>query len=85
MLLTGCLTKRLANWAVNNEVLCSAQKGFMPFDGAFKNNYVLEQLIQLTHANGEKELCIASIDITNAFGKTPHPCILKSVCVWHWR
>lgn len=42
-LFTGCLTKRLIDWASNENVLCPAQKGFMPYDGAFENNYVFSQ------------------------------------------
>lgn len=47
------------------------QKGFLPHDGVFENNYVLEQVMK-KHKIKKKDLFMASIDLSNAFGSLPH-------------
>lgn len=42
----------------------------MTFDGAFKNNYILQYKLQHARKTG-KVFCWASIDFTNAFGSIP--------------
>lgn len=78
-LFTGCLTKRIINWASGNKVLCPAQKGFLPFDGAFKNNYVFDQFQQSCRRSSKKEMCLASIDIANAFETVPHEAVIRAL------
>lgn len=54
-LFTGCLSKRLTDWAVGNKVLCAAQKGFMPYDGAFENCYVFDQFQNHVRKSEDRE------------------------------
>ena len=66
------------NWVLDNEVLSPSQKGFMPYDGSFENNFMLQSL--LNEARTKKtELCFASIDISNTFGSIPHQAVLKAL------
>lgn len=51
----------------------------MPFDGAFENNYMFMRIFQDTIKNQHKELCVASIDLANAFGCMPHKAIKRAV------
>ncbi|KAG8184378.1 hypothetical protein JTE90_006781 [Oedothorax gibbosus] len=73
-LLTGCLATRLTNWLSAEEVLSTAQKGFMPFDGTFEHHFLVSREIRRTKTKGE-ELCLAQIDLANAFGSVPHAAI----------
>lgn len=61
-----------------NDVLCSAQKGFMPYDGAFENNYVFQQKLQFARRASNRELCAALIDLSNAFGSVSHSSIRRA-------
>lgn len=60
-LFTGCLAKRLIDWISSNEVLCPAQKGFLPFDGAFENNYIFMKKFQATRRSLDKQLCVRQL------------------------
>lgn len=71
--------QRLIDWISSNEGLCPAQKGFLPFDGAFENNYIFMKKFQATRRSPDKQLCIASIDLANAFGSMPHAAILRAL------
>ncbi|KAG8175000.1 hypothetical protein JTE90_014335 [Oedothorax gibbosus] len=73
-LLTGCLASRLSAWMASEDVLSSAQKGFLPFDGTFEHHYLVSREILRTKTEGE-DLCMAQIDLANAFGSVPHAAI----------
>ncbi|XP_035229971.1 uncharacterized protein LOC118201920 [Stegodyphus dumicola] len=77
-LFCGCLARRFTNWILNNDVLSPAQKGFLPFDGVFENNFIVQQRIQLARTS-KSDLCLASLDIGNAFGALPHAAIFQSL------
>lgn len=55
-LFTGCLAKRIIDWIASNEILCPAQKGFLPFDGAFENNYIFLKKFQSTRRSAHRQL-----------------------------
>ncbi|KAG8171475.1 hypothetical protein JTE90_003315 [Oedothorax gibbosus] len=73
-LLTGCLASRLTTWLSCEGVLSDAQKGFLPFDGTFEHHFLVSREIRRTKTSGE-ELCMAQIDLANAFGSVPHAAI----------
>lgn len=77
-LFTGCLAKRMITWVERYGILSTCQKGFLPFDGCFENNYILNHLFQSTRLTGE-QLCIASLDISNAFGSIPHTAVFTAL------
>nr|XP_037289623.1 uncharacterized protein LOC119183546 [Rhipicephalus microplus] len=41
-LYAGCLTTRLQRWLGDHAVLSRCQKGFLPYDGVFEHNFVLQ-------------------------------------------
>lgn len=57
-LFTGCLTKRIIDWISTNEVLSPAQRGFLPFHGAFENNYMFPYKFQETCRSPNQQLCL---------------------------
>ncbi|GIY24080.1 retrovirus-related Pol polyprotein from type-2 retrotransposable element R2DM [Caerostris darwini] len=51
-----------------------AQKGFTPFDGVMEHNFVLQR--RMEHARASKtNICLAFLDISNAFGALQHSAI----------
>lgn len=45
-LYASCLNKRLYTWLDNCKILSPCQKGFLPHDGVFENNYVLDNIMR---------------------------------------
>ena len=77
-LYTGCLTQRLSRWIKENNVLFPCQKGFLPFDGVFEHNFVLQERLDQARRS-RQDLVIAWLDITNAFGSIPHRAITAAL------
>lgn len=77
-LYASCLYKRLYTWLDNNKILSPCQKGFLPHDGVFENNYVLDNIMRKFKIK-KKDLFFASLDISNAFGSLPHWAIFEAL------
>ena len=77
-LYTALLADRLTAWIIKNDVLHSSQKGFLPHDGVFEHNYILQQSMDEALKNGE-ELCGALLDVAGAFPSVPHGAISESL------
>lgn len=77
ILYAGCWASRVSNLIHTNETLHPAQKGFTPFDGVMEHNFALRKEIHKAKSN-QKELCIAWLDISNAFGYLPHEAIQEA-------
>ncbi|GIY44250.1 retrovirus-related Pol polyprotein from type-1 retrotransposable element R2 [Caerostris darwini] len=69
-----CLTARLQNWCQKYDALSPCQKGFTPFDGVLEHNFVLQRRIEKARSS-RSHLCIAFLDVSNAFGSLPHSAI----------
>jgi len=66
----SCLVDRLRAWATHEAVYSPAQKGFMPHDGVVEHNFVLQTHLDDARRNN-KNLCVALLDLSNAFGSIP--------------
>ncbi|XP_054720777.1 uncharacterized protein LOC129230404 [Uloborus diversus] len=77
-LFTKCITARLTSWCASNEVLSPCQKGFTPHDGVLDHNFVLESSLSRAR-RAKSELCVAWLDVSNAFGSLSHNAIFKAV------
>ena len=76
-LYTGLLAQRISNWAESNQIFYDKQKGFRPFDGVLEHNFAIDT--HITKAVGQrKPICIALLDLTNAFGSVPHEVLLAA-------
>ncbi|KAF8778865.1 Retrovirus-related Pol polyprotein type-1 like protein [Argiope bruennichi] len=75
---TKCLAARLSDWCERYSVLSHCQKGFTPHDGVIEHNFVLQQRLDSAR-KGKKDLCIAWLDVTNAFGALPHQAIFEAL------
>ncbi|CAL8079908.1 unnamed protein product [Orchesella dallaii] len=70
-LYSGLLTTRVTDWILKNTILSPAQKGFMPFDGVFEHNFILQKYMKDAKFAG-KDIFIAWLDFADAFGSVPH-------------
>ncbi|GBO04469.1 hypothetical protein AVEN_59366-1 [Araneus ventricosus] len=61
-----------------HNILSPCQKGFTPHDGILEHNFVLQQSLEQARLQ-RKELCIAWLDVTNAFGALPHSAIFEAL------
>ncbi|GIY44823.1 retrovirus-related Pol polyprotein from type-1 retrotransposable element R2 [Caerostris darwini] len=66
-----CVSQRLKDWLVRYDVLSTSQKGFMPHDGVLEHNFIMHKRFEDARTK-RKELCLAWLDVTNAFGAIPH-------------
>lgn len=77
-LLTKCLVKRITSWIVQHKVLSPSQKGFLPADGVFEHNFVLERIIRLTKETSA-DLFVAWLDVEAAFSSIPHSAVFSAL------
>ncbi|GBO08917.1 Retrovirus-related Pol polyprotein from type-2 retrotransposable element R2DM, partial [Araneus ventricosus] len=77
-LFTKCLAARLSDWCSRYDVLSHCQKGFLPHDGVLEHNYALKNA-ELIAREKKREICIAWVDVSNAFGALPHSAIFDAL------
>lgn len=77
-LYAGCLASRLQQWLCSNNILSGCQKGFLPHDGVFEHNFVLQERLDAARTSGG-ELCVAFLDFANAFGSVAHNALVDAV------
>ena len=77
-LYSGLLASRLSKWLVANEVLSHCQKGFLPFDGVLEHNFLLLRRMEKARL-GNRDLCTAFLDISEAFPSVPHAALVHSL------
>ncbi|GBN47633.1 Retrovirus-related Pol polyprotein from type-2 retrotransposable element R2DM [Araneus ventricosus] len=75
---TKVLAGRLQDWFAKYGALSPCQKGFTPFDGVLEHNFVLQTRLESARSH-KKDLCVAWLDVTNAFGALPHQLIYKAL------
>ena len=57
----------------------NAQKGFLPYKGCFKHNFVLQSCLQDVRKNKKKVcVCVAWLDLKNAFESVPTEHIIRA-------
>ena len=64
------MAKRLATWAILENKMSSAQKGFLPFEGCMEHSFLMQSAIQ--DSKRRRDLRILWLDLQNAFGSVPH-------------
>ncbi|KAL1475346.1 hypothetical protein MTO96_037362 [Rhipicephalus appendiculatus] len=68
----------MQQWVCDHDVLSRCQKGFLPHDGVFEHNFVLQERLDAARAGGG-DLCVAFLDFANAFGSVPHNALIDSL------
>jgi len=64
------ITRRIANWTLEENVIHTAQKGFLPYKGCFEHTFLLRSCMKDTRRR-KRRLGIAWLDLQNAFGSFP--------------
>ncbi|XP_070385103.1 uncharacterized protein [Dermacentor albipictus] len=65
-------------WLGDHAVLSRCQKGFLPHDGVFEHNFVLQGRLDDARTGGG-ELCVGFLDFANAFGSVAHQALVDAV------
>ncbi|XP_072758320.1 uncharacterized protein [Anoplolepis gracilipes] len=77
-LYAALVADRLTDWAVSNNKLSRAQKGFLRDEGCYEHNFVLQEI--LTDARRtRRQAVVAWLDLSNAFGSIPHATIRRAL------
>ena len=69
-LYAGILVDRISSWAEDGRI-SAVQKGFTRHDGCLEHNFVLQAAMVDARRNS-RSICIAWLDLANAFGSLPH-------------
>ncbi|XP_043263789.1 uncharacterized protein LOC122404008 [Colletes gigas] len=77
-LFAAVMADRLTRWAVQNRRLSPAQKGFLPYEGCLEHNFVLQGALADAKRR-RREMVVAWLDLSNAFGSVPHATILGAL------
>ncbi len=70
-LYAGVIADRVSSWATDGGRISAEQKGFTDHEGCLEHNFILQTAIEDARRRGE-ELCVAWLDLANAFGSVPH-------------
>lgn len=70
-LYSGVLADRVSRWAEEGKRISPQQKGFTRHDGCLEHNFILQSAINQARRTGQ-ELCVAWLDLANAFPSVPH-------------
>jgi hypothetical protein len=69
------LAKRMTSFLLDNDLLSNEQKSARPSEGCYEYAFLLESLVNDAKRQ-PRPLCIAWLDVRNAFGSIPHPALL---------
>ena len=64
------VAKRIANWAIEEEVINMAQKGFLPYEGCFEHTFLLRSCLEDARRR-KRKIGVAWLDLENTFGLVP--------------
>jgi hypothetical protein len=77
-LFAALLADRLTDWAIENGRLSPTQKGFLRYEGCYKQKYVLQEAIWDARRS-DHQIVVAWLDLSNAFGSVPHKSIREAL------
>lgn len=77
-LYAAVLAGRISAWTKAHQRISSAQKGFTAAEGCLEHNFVLKSAIDDAKRN-KKQIFVAWLDLSNAFGSIPHTHIARSL------
>ena len=77
-LFMGVLAKRLTRWSIDTGILSDEQKSARPSEGCYEHTFMLKSIVADARRRKQK-LCIAWLDLRNAFGSVSHQVIRSSL------
>ncbi|GIX97055.1 retrovirus-related Pol polyprotein from type-1 retrotransposable element R2 [Caerostris extrusa] len=69
-----CVAQRFKEWLLRYDVLSPSQKVCMPHDVVLEHNFLLHKRFEDARTM-KRDLCLAWLHVTNAFGAIPHRAI----------
>ena len=79
-LFMGVLAKRLTRWSNDTGILSDKQKSARSSEGCYEHTFMLKSIVADARRRNQK-LCIAWLDLRNAFGSASHQVICSSLHV----
>ena len=73
-LFMSVIANRLVDFAIHNDLLSHCQKSARPPEGCYEHTFILQSLL-LDVKRLQKNVCLAWLDLRNAFGSVPHDVI----------
>ncbi|CAK1604663.1 unnamed protein product [Parnassius mnemosyne] len=77
-LFAAIVADRVKTWAVANRRYSTSQKGFLPYEGCYEHNFVLQETIQQARRD-KGEVVVAWLDLASAFNSVPHSSIHRAL------
>jgi hypothetical protein len=77
-LLMAIIAKRMTSFSINNDLLSQQQKSARPCEGCYEHAFLLESIVNDARRQ-PRPLCLAWLDIRNAFGSVPHSALLTTL------
>ena len=75
---TGVMAKRIRQWADNNNIISSCQKGYGSGEGCHQHAFIIQAATNYAKTH-HKQLFISWLDIKNAFGSLPHSTLIATL------
>jgi hypothetical protein len=74
-LLMAVLAKRMTSFSIQHDLLSNEQKSARPSEGCYEHAFLLESIVNDARRQ-PCPLCLAWLDVRNAFGSIPHSALL---------
>ena len=72
------IARRIANWGMDEKVINTVQKGFLPYEGCFEHTFLLRSCLEDARRR-KRKIGVAWLDLENAFGSVPTNHLLGSM------
>ncbi|CAD6235845.1 GSCOCG00008010001-RA-CDS [Cotesia congregata] len=76
-LFAALIADRITSFVVAGQRLTPSQKGFLHYEGCLEHNYVVQEILEDGARQG-KDVIVACLDASNAFGSIPHAVIFDA-------
>ena len=77
-LLMAILAKRMTSFSLHHDLLSNEQKSARPSEGCYEHAFLLESIVNDARRQ-PRPLCLAWLDVRNAFGSIPHGALLTTL------
>jgi hypothetical protein len=77
-LMMAIIAKRMTSFSISNDLLSQQQKSARPSEGCYEHAFLLKSIVDDARRQ-PRPLCLAWLDIRNAFGSVPHSAMLTTL------
>ena len=65
------IAKRITDWAMEEGIMSSSQKGFLPMEGCLEHNHIMTSVLQDSRRR-KHSIILTWLDLKDAYGSVPH-------------